>query len=116
MEDPTAALSDAKPPVEEKPKKKKKEKKDRDKSKKKKKKSKEAPAAAAFSSRLSARARARLLCRVMELRISITRYYSQEAQYLDRVRSRVSAHVGAFHDGEEAGAPPPEGLAFFFLL
>ena len=32
----------------------------------------------------------------MELRISITRYYSQEAQYMDRVRSRVAMHLGAY--------------------
>lgn len=49
----------------------------------------------------SARARARLLCRVMELRISITRYYLQEAQYMDRVRSRVALSLGAYDESGE---------------
>lgn len=53
------------------------------------------------ASPLSARARARLLCRVMELRISITRYYLQEAQYMDRVRSRVALSLGAYDESGE---------------
>ena len=87
------------PPAEKKKAKKKKSEKDPHKKKKLKKKKKDAAdfaAAAPGPARLSARARARLLCRVMELRISITRYYSQEAQYMDRVRSRVAMHLGAY--------------------
>ena len=75
--------------------------KDGKKKKKKKKDAGEFTAAASAPARLSARARARLLCRVMELRISITRYYSQEAQYMDRVRSRVAMHLGGFHESGE---------------
>lgn len=46
----------------------------------------------------NARARVRVLCRIMELRISITRYFLQEAQYMDRVRSRVALSLGAFDE------------------
>ena len=101
MEEPTEKVAEEPPKKEPKKKKSSKDKAERDAKKKKKKKKKEASAPAEFSSRLSARARARLLCRVMELRISITRYYSQEAQYLDRVRTRVAMHVGAFHESGE---------------
>ena len=100
-----AAIPDEPPPPAEKKKaKKKKSEKDPHKKKTLKKKKKNAAdfaAAAPGPARLSARARARLLCRVMELRISITRYYSQEAQYMDRVRSRVAMHLGAYHESEE---------------
>jgi len=34
----------------------------------------------------------------MELRISIARYYCQEAAYLDKVRGRATTNVGAFHE------------------
>ena len=59
--------------------------------KKKKKKKKSESAKGAFGGKVAqpicARARSRALCRVMELRISITRYYLQEAQYMDRGRT-----------------------------
>ena len=73
------------------------------KKKKKKKKSRSSKrfAGAAATNPLTARARARLLCRAMELRISIARYYCQEAAYLDKVRGRATVNVGAFHETED---------------
>lgn len=71
------------------------------KKKKKKKKSSTRFAGAAATNPLTARARARLLCRAMELRISIARYYCQEAAYLDKVRGRATTNVGAFHEHED---------------
>jgi len=50
---------------------------------------------------LCLRARARVLCRIMELRISITRYFLQESQYMDRVRSRVALSLAAFEESGE---------------
>eukprot|EP00633_Aureoumbra_lagunensis_P009177 CAMPEP_0197311298 /NCGR_PEP_ID=MMETSP0891-20130614/9788_1 /TAXON_ID=44058 ORGANISM="Aureoumbra lagunensis, Strain CCMP1510" /NCGR_SAMPLE_ID=MMETSP0891 /ASSEMBLY_ACC=CAM_ASM_000534 /LENGTH=180 /DNA_ID=CAMNT_0042797349 /DNA_START=139 /DNA_END=681 /DNA_ORIENTATION=+ len=37
----------------------------------------------------------------MELRISITRYFLQEGQYMDRVRNRVALSLGAFDESGE---------------
>ena len=73
------------------------------KKKKKKKKSRSSKrfAGAVATNPLTARARARLLCRAMELRISIARYYCQEAAYLDKVRGRATVNVGAFHETED---------------
>ena len=108
---PDAGLPDAPPPTAPPPKMKKK-KKSKDslkaegiekKKKKKKKKSRSSKrfAGAAATNPLTARARARLLCRAMELRISIARYYCQEAAYLDKVRGRATVNVGAFHETED---------------
>jgi len=38
----------------------------------------------------------------MELRVSISRYYLQEAQYMDRVRSRVGLSIAAYHESGES--------------
>ena len=108
---PDAGLPDAPPPNAPPPKMKKKKKSkdslagatDGKKKKKKKKKSRSSKrfAGAAATNPLTARARARLLCRAMELRISIARYYCQEAAYLDKVRGRATVNVGAFHETKD---------------
>lgn len=50
---------------------------------------------------LCIRSRARALCRVMELRTSVARYYMEDSQYMDRVRSRVAISLGAFDESDE---------------
>ena len=110
--DADGSMGYAPPPNAPPPKMKKKKKKSKDslagadptkKKKKKKKKSRTSKrfAGAAATNPLTARARARLLCRAMELRISIARYYCQEAAYLDKVRSRATVNVGAFHETKD---------------